>query len=216
MGKLLYVVGSPRGEKSESTAIAGVFLDAYREANPAAEVDTLDLWREPLPVYGPSGVEAKMSVFAGQRPVGDQGDAWAEVLRVFERFNAADRYLFTVPMWNHGVPWPLKHLIDTISQPGLIFGFDPDKGYTGLLRGKKAAVIYTSGVYAAGRGPAFGTDFHATYFNDWLRFAGIEEVSEVRFQPTIATGDPDTLRRAAHEEARLLGGRFEGSALAAA
>jgi FMN-dependent NADH-azoreductase len=216
MSKLLYVVGSPRGPRSESTAIASTFLDAYLGANPGTEVDTLDLWRDPLPVYGPAGVEAKMSVFGGRRPEGEDGDAWAEVLHVFERFTGADRYLFTVPMWNHGVPWPLKHLIDTISQPGLIFAFDPEKGYTGLLTGKKAAVIYTSGVYGPGRGAAFGTDFHATYFNDWLRFAGVKDVSEVRFQPTIATADAETLRQAAHAEARNLGARFDGSALAAA
>jgi FMN-dependent NADH-azoreductase len=216
MSRLLYVIGSPRGHKSESIAIADAFLDAYRAANPGVEADTLDLWREPLPVYGPNGVEAKMTVFAGQRPEGEQGDAWADVLRVFERVNAADRYLFAVPMWNHGVPWPLKHLIDTISQPGLLFAFDPEKGYSGLLRGKKAAVVYTSGVYGPGRGPEFGSDFHASYFNDWLRFAGIEDVSEVRFQPTIATADPDSLREAALAEARRLGAGFEGAARAAA
>jgi putative NADPH-quinone reductase len=47
-----------------------------------------------------------------------QGAAWAEVQRLFVRFDAAGDYLFTVPMWNHSVPWVLKHLIDTISQPG--------------------------------------------------------------------------------------------------
>ena len=216
MSRLLYVIGSPRGPRSESTAIANTVLDSYRAANPGIEVDTLDLGREPLPVYGPNGVEAKMTVFAGQAPEAEQGEAWADVLRVFERFNAADRYLFAVPMWNHGIPWPLKHLIDTISQPGLIFAFDPDKGYSGLLRGKKAAVVYTSGVYGPGRDPAFGSDFHASYFNDWLRFAGIEDVSEVRFQPTIATADPGSLRAVALAEARRLGAAFEGRAAAAA
>ena len=216
MSRLLYVIGSPRGPRSESVAIAETFLDAYVEANPEIEVDTLDLWREPLPVYGPSGVEAKMTVFGGQAPQGDQGEAWADVRRVFERFNAADRYLFALPMWNHGVPWPVKHLIDTISQPGLIFAFDPEKGYSGLLRDKRAMVVYTSGVYGPGRGAAFGSDFHATYFNDWLRFAGIDDVSEVRFQPTIATADADALRVAALAEARTLGASFEGSARAAA
>src|SRR5689334_5825457 len=210
---LLYVIASPRREKSESSAIADAFLESYLQANPDIEVDTLDLWREPLPVYGPEGVEAKMSVFAGQTP---DPDAWGKVVSVFERFNAADRYLFAVPMWNHGVPWPLKHLIDTISQPGMVFGFDPEAGYTGLLTGKKAAVIYTSGVYGAGRGPEFGADFHSTYFNDWLRFAGIEDVRDVRFQPTIATADADALRRAAHAEARRLGAGFESPELAAA
>ncbi len=53
-------------------------------------------------------------------------------------------------MWNAGVPYILKQFIDVVSQPGMVFGFDAVAGYTGLLRGKKAAVIYTSAVY----GPA--------------------------------------------------------------
>lgn len=216
MSKLLYVVGSPRGELSESTAIANAFLDEHRRANPGVEVDVLDLWRERLPVFGPDGAEAKMTVFAGQDPEGVQGEAWANVRALFERFDSADRYLFAVPMWNHGVPWPLKHLIDTITQPGMIFGFDPVDGYSGLLRGKRAVVVYTSGVYADGRSAAFGTDFHSTYFNDWLRFAGIDDVSVVRFQPTIATADPGALREAALAEARALGAGFERRQLAAA
>jgi len=216
MSKLLYVMGSPRGERSESTAIANEFLAAYRDANPAVELDTLDLWRERLPVFGPDGAEAKMTVFAGEEPSGAQGEAWAHVRALFERFDSADRYLFTVPMWNHGVPWPLKHLIDTITQPGMIFGFDAVAGYSGLLRGKRAVVVYTSGVYADGRSPAFGSDFHSTYFNDWLRFAGVEDVSVVRFQPTIATADPATLRAVALAEARRLGAEFECRELAAA
>ena len=208
MSNLLYVIGSPRGPKSESTAIAETFLDAYREANPAVEVDTLDLWHEPLPVYGPAGVEAKMSVFAGQRPEGEQGDAWSGVLRVFERFNAADRYLFAVPMWNHGVPWPLKHLIDTISQPGMVFGFDPENGYSGLLENKRAVVVYTGAVYYEGAPLSFGQDFHRSYFNDWLRWAGIDDVSEIRFQPNLVTADAGPGRRAAQARARELGAGF--------
>ena len=56
-------------------------------------------------------------------------------------------------MWNAGVPYILKQFIDVISQPGLVFGFDPERGYTGLLKDKKAAVIYTSAVYGPGAAP---------------------------------------------------------------
>jgi len=49
MSKLLYVISSPRGEKSESRAIADEFLDAYRRSDPSLEVDVLDLWTEPPP-----------------------------------------------------------------------------------------------------------------------------------------------------------------------
>jgi FMN-dependent NADH-azoreductase len=216
MSKLLYVISSPRGEQSESRAIADEFLNAYRRSDPGVEVDVLDLWEEPLPVYGGPGVAAKMAVFAGQTPSGDQDLAWAEVQRIFARFDAADAYLFTVPMWNHGVPWVLKHLIDTISQPGMVFGFDPSTGYTGLLADKRAVAVYTSAVYHDGAPPAFGADFHRAYFNDWLRWAGIDQVSEIRFQPNLVTGDAEGGRAAAKAAARQLGTRFaEPSRLAA-
>ena len=76
------------------------------------------------------------------------------------------------------VPYILKQFIDVVSQPGMVFGFDPRPGYTGLLTGRKAAVIYTSAVYGPGRGPAFGADFQAPYFEDWLRWAGINDVRD--------------------------------------
>jgi FMN-dependent NADH-azoreductase len=62
-------------------------------------------------------------------------------------------------------------------------GFSPEHGYEGLITGKRAAVIYVSGVYSPGVPLAFGADFHSTYFNDWLRFAGFagSDVVEVRF-----------------------------------
>ena len=216
MSKLMYVISSPRGEQSQSRAIADEFLDAYRRADPTVEVDVLDLWTEPLPVYGGAGVAAKMAVFAGQAPVGDQAAAWAEVQRLFARFDAADEYLFTVPMWNHSVPWVLKHLIDTISQPGMVFGFDPATGYTGLLARKRAVVVYTSAVYHDGAPLAFGADFHRSYFNDWLRWSGIEDVSEVRFQPNLVTSDAEGARALAEASARALGNRFAASSRLAA
>jgi hypothetical protein len=43
-------------------------------------------------------------------------------------------------MWNHGVPYVLRQLIDVISQPGLVFSFDPEHGYTRLLTGRKSGV----------------------------------------------------------------------------
>src|SRR4051812_47356945 len=178
MRKLLYINASPRGEKSESRAIADAFLAELLEREPDLPLDVMDLWAEPLPVYGGKGVEAKMTVFAGQDPAGDAGDAWAQAQAVFERFAAADDYLFTVPMWNHTVPWVLKHLIDTISQPGMLFGFDPVEGYTGLLTGRRAMVVFTSAVWGPGVPMEFGVDFHSTYFRDWLRFAGIDDVRE--------------------------------------
>jgi FMN-dependent NADH-azoreductase len=201
MNKLLHISASPRGERSESLALGEAFLSAFHATHPDVPVETWNLWDGTLPSFGPAAANAKMAVFAGLDPEGAEADAWQAARIAFERFDAADRYLFTVPMWNAGVPYILKQFIDVVSQPGMVFGFDPEAGYSGLLRGKKVAVIYTSAVYGPGRGPAFGADFQAPYFADWLRWAGIADVAEVHFRPNLATADADTGRSIARAQA---------------
>jgi len=66
----------PEGAAAESLGIARVFLDSYRQAHPAAEIETFDLWDGPLPEFGPAAGGAKMAVFAGQTPTGAQATAW--------------------------------------------------------------------------------------------------------------------------------------------
>ena len=207
--RLLHVSSSPRGGASESLQLASTFLDAYRGAHPDHEVDTWDLWDGSLPEFGPAAAAAKMTVFGGGVPDGEQGDAWRRARAAFERIDAADRLLFSVPMWNHGVPYILKQLIDVISQPGMVFGVDPHTGYEHLLagRGKRAAVIYTSAVWGPSLGPEFGRDFQSTYFGDWLRWTGIDDIDVVRHHPTL-TGDVEAVRRASHAAARAAGVRL--------
>ena len=81
-------------------------------------------------------------------------------------------------------------------------------GYTGLVAGKKAAVVYTGGVYGPGAAPAFGSDYHSTFFNGWLRFIGINDITEIRFQPNILTATPDVDRALASQQARDAAKRF--------
>jgi FMN-dependent NADH-azoreductase len=142
-------------------------------------------------------------------PAGEQAAAWQAARETFERFNAAERYLFSVPMWNAGIPYILKQFIDVVSQPGMVFSFDAEHGYSGLLRGKKAAVIYTSAVYGPGRGHGFGADFQAPFFEDWLRWAGIEDILAIHFRPDLATADAEGGRRTAHAQARAAGASFD-------
>jgi FMN-dependent NADH-azoreductase len=202
MSKLLHLSASPRGTASESLAIAATFVDTFSDVRPDIAVEHWDLWDGTLPPFGAAAAGAKMSIFAGQEPAGEQAAAWVAVHRTFERFAAADYYLFSVPMWNHGVPYILKQFIDVVSQPGLVFGFDGHTGYTGLVTGKKAVVVYTSAVYGDDRGPQFGVDFQAPYFNDWLRWAGITDVTQITFRPNLAVDDPEPGRQAAHAAAR--------------
>jgi FMN-dependent NADH-azoreductase len=206
--KLLHISSSPRAAASESLGIADAFVAAYRLAHPTDEVDRWDLWDGSLPDFA-VGARAKMTVFSGVAPEGEEADAWRAAERVFRRFDSADRLLFSVPMWNGSIPYVLKQFIDVVSQPGWIFEVDPATGYRHLLAGKdrRVAVVYTSAVWGPHLGPAFGTDFQSSYFNDWLKWAGLADVTEVRFHPTL-TGDWDNARLAAHARARKLAAHF--------
>jgi FMN-dependent NADH-azoreductase len=181
--RVLFVTASPR-EESHSVRLAEAFLDTYRSAVPDVEVDRLNTFTD-LPSFDARLVSAKMAVIA-RAPVPEAASKkWAEVLEVAARVQAADTLLFAVPMWNGGIPWSLKLFIDVVTQPGVAFSFDPSTGYTGLLAGRRAVVAYTSRVYAHGVPPAFGVDHQSTYFEWWLRYCGIDDIHELRLQPTF-------------------------------
>ena len=205
MPRTMHINASPRGAASQSLALATAFLDAL-DGN--YEVDRLDLFEDPLPEFGTMAAAAKMAAFSGQEATPEQMAVWNQCREVFDRFASADAYVFNVPMWNAGVPYRLKQWIDIITQPGWAFGFDPAVGYSGLVTGKRAFVSYTSGVYKSGVPLEFGANFAATFFDDWLRFVGITDVTRVNFQPTVLTATPEEDFRLALSEASKLGASF--------
>jgi FMN-dependent NADH-azoreductase len=211
--RVLFVTASPRGE-SHSVHLAEAFLDTYRSAMPEVEVDRLNTFTD-LPPFGAQHVRAKMAVIA-REPVPEAASRnWAEVLEVADRVRAADTLLFAVPMWNGGIPWSLKLFIDIVTQPGVAFSFDTSTGYTGLLGGRRAVVAYTSRVYAPDVPPAFGADHQSTYFDWWLRYCGIDDIHELRLQPTFPAEAFAAERQRATAEAQTLARTLATSALAA-
>jgi FMN-dependent NADH-azoreductase len=208
MSKLLYIKASPRGTASRSSAVADVYVAALSEQLPDLVVDTLDLAREKLPDFDGDKVAAKMAVITGQSHDGRQKTAWDEITAVANRFISADRYMIAAPMWNGGIPYRLKQYIDVIHQPGLLWGLDPKTGYFGLLKDKKAVLALTSGAFSPSMpSPAFGVDHHSTYLRDWLNQAGVTDIEEIRFQPTLLNSDPEGSFEAASAVARSLAAR---------
>lgn len=204
MKKLLYIVGSPRESASESSNIANAFLKQYKETNPEAVIDVHNLWTEKIPAFDGNKAAAKMT-FLGQGVLeGKLKTAWDEVVEITDRFKSADEYLITVPMWNGGVPWALKQYIDTITQPGLTFGFGPD-GYFPLLKNKKACIVYTSAVYGPGLPISFGLDYQVSYMNWWLELIGVTSVHHVTLLSTeVRKSSLEQDRNLAIEEATAI------------
>lgn len=206
MTRLLFIKASPRDE-SRSVQVAQAYLDALRARTPDLVVDTLALWNEPLPDFDGDRANAKLAVITGAGHDAAQRTQWDEITAIANRFAAADIYLFAVPMWNGGIPYRLKQYIDIIHQPGLLFGLDPATGYFGMLQGKRAVLVYTSGAFSpAAPSPAFGTDHHSTYMRAWLNQAGITDLAEVRYQPTLLDPDSDAAFARARAAAAALAG----------
>jgi FMN-dependent NADH-azoreductase len=90
----------------------------------------------------------------------------------------------------------------------MLFDLAPETGYSGRLTGRRAMVVFTSGVWAPDRGPEFGTDFHSNYFLDWLRLGGITDIDVARFQPNLMSAKVDANRRTAEQQARDAAARW--------
>ncbi|MEM8866270.1 MAG: NAD(P)H-dependent oxidoreductase, partial [Planctomycetota bacterium] len=112
-----------------------------------------------------------------------------------DEFKSADKYLISVPMWNFGIPYKLKHYIDVIAQPGQTFSFDPESGYSGLVTGKPVAVVYARGGEYGGEGS--GMDHQKPYVEQMLGFLGFTDIHPIVFEPTL--GAPDDVADTAAE-----------------
>jgi len=187
MSKLLHIQASPRIGRSASIAVAEHFLDVYRTRHPGDTVETLDLWEVELPEFNGATIDAKYAVLHGQPHTPVQLEAWQAVVGIADRFTSADKYLFSLPMWNFGIPYKLKHFIDVLTQPGLTFSFTPEAGYKGLVTGKPAVAIYArGGAYGPGSG-AEGYDAQSAYLRQILGFIGFTDVKEIFVEPTLAS-----------------------------
>jgi FMN-dependent NADH-azoreductase len=210
MSTLLYIEVSPRKERSSSTTVAEAFLDAYQANHPEDTIDRLDLWAVDLPPFNGETINAKYAILHGQPHTDAQKEAWRTVEQIIERFKAADKYVISLPMWNFGIPYRLKHYIDIITQPGYTFSFSEEEGYSGLVIGKPVATIYArGGVYEPGTDAA-AIDFQKPYLEHALGFMGLTDLRPILIEGTMMTG-PDELKvnvEKAIDQARVIARDF--------
>eukprot|EP00357_Protocruzia_adherens_P017700 CAMPEP_0115006284 /NCGR_PEP_ID=MMETSP0216-20121206/20404_1 /TAXON_ID=223996 /ORGANISM="Protocruzia adherens, Strain Boccale" /LENGTH=439 /DNA_ID=CAMNT_0002372829 /DNA_START=184 /DNA_END=1503 /DNA_ORIENTATION=+ len=170
--KVLHVVSSPLGEWSASHSVAAKFLEEYKQKVPDSQVTTLDLTSDTPQPFNALRVQAKFTSFTNEELQGAAKEEWDYTLNLISDFKEYDTYVFSVPMWNWGLPSHLKLYIDHLVQP--FQTFDP-RDYSGLLSGKKAYVINSAG------GPSLGGPFDVSsnYLTTVLGLMGIKDVNHV-------------------------------------
>jgi len=190
MAKLLYIESSPRKDRSASIDISKTFLEEYEKSHPGDSVEILDLWANDMVPFDGEVINAKYAILHGESHTEAQVKAWKPVEILIDHFKSVDKYLISLPMWNFGIPYKLKHYIDILLQPGYTFSFSPDEGYKGLVTGKPVTVVYArGGAYQAGS-ETEGLDFQKKYMELVLGFIGFTDIKSIVAEPMLmATPD---------------------------
>jgi FMN-dependent NADH-azoreductase len=209
MARLLYIETSPRKQRSASIEAAKTFIDEYERTHPGDVVETLDLWATHLPEFDGHVIDSKYVILHGLEHTDEQRKAWKGVEDVIEQFTKADKYLFSLPMWNFGIPYKLKHYIDVIVQPGYTFSFSPEEGYKGLVTGKPISVIYArGGAYGSGTG-AESYDLQKAYLEHILGFIGFKDFQTLLVEPTLVSPEEHKkIVEESREQAKAMAARF--------
>lgn len=127
-------------------------------------------------------------VAANLTPKEDRSDQHVSALKtsdaLIEEVRQADTLVIGVPIYNFGIPASLKAWIDQICRAGETFSYT-ENGPQGLLKGKRAYLVITSG----GVGSGSELDFATNYMKHVLGFIGIDDVEIIAADRLMFDGD---------------------------
>ena len=177
--RTLWVEGSPKGERSTSSACAQAFL----EAAGLDDVERFSVWDDGVVLMEREAALAKFAPLLGEQRTAKQKRIWSRVQAEIERVRGFDRLVISSPMWNWSVPHALKAWIDVIVQPVDSFTLNERGEHVGTLgEGKPAQLILTRSSAYDGRHPELH-DFQRPYLEYLFEFLGYE-VSTLVVEPT--------------------------------
>lgn len=167
--KILQINSSARRAASHSTRLANRLVERLRQADAESTLTVRDLNDVPHPVLDEAALGALFSPADQRTPEQSARVALDDVL--IAEIQAADVVVLGVPMYNFGVPAPLKNWIDAISRAGATFRYT-EKGPEGLLTGKKVYVALTRG----GKYRNTPADTQVPYLKTVFTFLGLADV----------------------------------------
>ena len=215
MKRLLHINASPRGERSRSGMISARVLDGLTAASPGLAIETIDLFDADLPPFDAEAIEGRYGLLMGTPVPPEQAAAWDRLRAVADHFLSFDGWLLSVPMWNFGLPYRLKHYIDLITHPGMTFRNDATGQVEGLAAGRTAIIVAASAMPFGAMPAIDGLDFQLSYLNAWLGFIGVTDIHAVRVAGTFGPEDAVAAAMAkAADEADALVAQFTARAAA--
>lgn len=211
MTNLLHIAASPRTERSASREVAHHFISSYTDTNPETAVHTIDIWQTALPEFDEHAMAAKYAGLTDTPLNASQQTAWDGLRALASHLHQADIVVLSVPLWNFGIPYKLKQLIDLVTQKDILFTFDHN-GFNGMLTNKQAVVIYARGLdYGTHSAtPSSRFDLQKPYMEMWLKFIGITDTHSIIVEKTLFGTEIDhDARHAAAMQAAQLGRQLQ-------
>ncbi|WP_159886623.1 FMN-dependent NADH-azoreductase [Paenibacillus puerhi] len=178
MSTVLFVKANNRpAEQAVSVKLHEAFLESYKASHPEDTVIELDLFAEQLPYLDSTMITGMFKAAKGFESTAEEQAAAATANRYLDQFLAADKVVFSFPLWNFTLPAVLHTYIDYLSQAGKTFGYTAE-GPVGLVPDKKVALLNArGGVYS--EGPMASIEMSVNFLTNVLAFWGIKEVTKV-------------------------------------
>lgn len=175
MKKILLITSSPRGEASHSRDVAHRLVHRLNASHGETSLVERDLSSQPLPHIDTSFVQA---VFTPEESRSDAQKAQLALSDdLVDELMSADILIIASGMINFGISSQLKAWIDHIARAGKTFTYG-EKGPAGLVTGKKAYLIASSGgIYSSG--PMAQYNHQDTYLRSVLGFLGVSDVETI-------------------------------------
>ncbi|MFK8033336.1 MAG: FMN-dependent NADH-azoreductase [Hyphomicrobiales bacterium] len=177
---ILKINASARHEGSSSRKLVEQLTDGLKELN-SAHVIERDI-SVGIPIIDENWISAGQTQKADRTSTDIAALATSE--KLISELRLADTLVIGVPIYNFGVPASLKAWIDQVCRAGETFSYSED-GPIGLLEGKTAYVVVTSGGVESGS----AIDFATNYMKHVLGFIGISDVHVVKADQLQLTGD---------------------------
>jgi len=172
---ILQIHSSARADGSQSSRLAQRIVDRLQAALPhpaAATITVRDLGRTPHPELNEAALQALFTPAEQRTP--EQAARVALDDALIAELQVADVVVLGVPMYNFGVPAPLKNWIDAIARVKVTFMYTAT-GPVGLLTGKKVYIALTRG----GKYRNTPADTQVPYLKTLLSFLGMTDIQFV-------------------------------------
>ncbi|MEI9998905.1 MAG: FMN-dependent NADH-azoreductase [Verrucomicrobiota bacterium] len=176
MSKLLVINSSPRGERSLSRRLTNDFVHQWSKRHPDAAILSRDLAAHPVPVVTEAWIIGAFAPPEARTPEANTAIAVSDQL--VDELLSADRFVIGVPMYNFNIPATFKAYLDQIVRVGRTFSVGAG-GYEGLVKGKKALFVTSSGGSFPAGTPYAAYNFQEPYLRAVFGFIGITDVQFV-------------------------------------